>query len=178
VCAALDELHATPPPAGLPLMADEREWLNGWELVAEDAEPLLSTGLCSRPWLEQALPTLLETGRTCALEGDSFLHLDVRSDNLCLRDGRAVLVDWNLAHVGNPLLDVVAWLPSLKLEGGPEPWELVADSQGFAALLAGFFAARAGLPPPPTAPRVREFQLRQAEVALPWAAGELELPPP
>jgi Phosphotransferase enzyme family len=178
VCAALDELHTTPPPAGLPLMADEREWLNGWELVAEDAEPLLSTGLCSRPWLEQALPTLLETGRTCPLEGDAFLHLDVRSDNLCLRDGRAVFVDWNHAHVGNPLLDIVAWLPSLRLEAGPEPQELVSDSEGLAALVAGFFASRAGLPPPATAPRVREFQLRQAEVALPWAAGELELPPP
>jgi hypothetical protein len=175
---ALDEVHATPPPAGLPLLSDEREWLNGWELVAEDPEPLLSTGLCSRRWLEQALPALLETGRTCRLDGDAFLHLDVRSDNLCLREGRAVLVDWNLAHVGNPLLDVVAWLPSLKLEGGPDPWELVSDSRGLAALLAGFFASRAGLPPPTTAPRVREFQRRQAEVAMPWAARELGLPPP
>jgi len=121
---------------------------------------------------------LLEPGRTCALAGEAFLHLDVRSDNLCLRDERAVLVDWNLAHVGNPLLDIVCWLPSLKLEGGPDPWELVADSQGFAALLGGFFASRAGLPPPPTAPTVREFQRRQAEVALPWAARELGLPPP
>jgi hypothetical protein len=175
---ALDEVHATAPPAGLPLLSDEREWLNGWELVVEDAEPLLSTGLCSRPWLEQALPALLETGRTCRLDGDAFLHLDVRSDNLCLREGRAVLVDWNLAHVGNPLLDVVAWLPSLKLEGGPDPWELVSDSRGFAALMAGYFAARSGLPPPPTAPHVREFQRRQAEIALPWAARELGLPPP
>ena len=45
-----------------------------------------------------------------------------------------------------------------------------------AAVSAGLFAARVGLPPPPTAPRVREFQLRQAEVALPWAARELDLP--
>lgn len=178
VLAALDELHATPPPDDLPPIAAEREWLNGWELVAADAEPLFSTGLCSPSWLEAALPTLLETGRTCALEGEAFLHLDVRSDNLCVREERAVLVDWNLAHVGNPLLDIVGWLPSLKLEGGPDPWEVVADSQGFAALLAGFFAAGAGLPPPPTAPTVREFQRRQAQVALPWAARELGLPPP
>jgi hypothetical protein len=177
VRVALDELHATPPP-DLPPIAAEREWLNGWELVVVDPEPLLSTGLCSPLWLEAALPSLLETGRSCVLEGDAFLHLDVRSDNLCLQEGRAVLVDWNLAHVGNPLLDIVAWLPSLKLEGGPDPWELVPDSQGFAALLAGFFASRAGLPPPATAPRVREFQRRQAEIALPWAARELGLAPP
>jgi hypothetical protein len=178
VRAALDELHATPPPRDLPPIAAEREWLNGWELVAENAEPLLSTGLCEPRWLDRALPTLLETGRTCVLEGEAFLHLDVRSDNLCLQEGRAVLVDWNLAHVGNPLLDIVAWLPSLKLEGGPDPWELAPDSHGFAALLAGFFASHAGLPPPPTAPRVREFQRRQAEIALPWAARELGLPQP
>jgi hypothetical protein len=91
---------------------------------------------------------------------------------------RAILVDWNLAEVGNPLLDIVAWLPSLKLEGGPDPWELVPDSQGLAGLVAGYFAGHAGLPPPATAPRVREFQLRQAEVALPWAARELGLPQP
>jgi aminoglycoside phosphotransferase (APT) family kinase protein len=178
VRAALDKLHATPPPPDLPPIAAERDWLNGWELVAEDTEPILSTGLCSPGWLEQALPILLETGRTCVLAGEAFLHLDVRSDNLCLQEDRAVLVDWNLAHVGNPLLDIVAWLPSLKLEGGPDPWELVPDSEGFAALLAGFFASRAGLPPPATAPRVREFQRRQAEIALPWAARELGLPPP
>ena len=178
VRAALDELHATPPPPDLPPIAAERESLNGWELVAEDPEPLLSTGLCSPPWLEAALPGLLETGRSCVLEGEAFLHHDVRSDNLCLQDGRAVLVDWNFAHVGNPLLDIVGWLPSLKLEGGPDPWELVPDSQGFAALLGGYFAYHAGLPPPATAPRVREFQRRQAESTLPWAARELGLPPP
>ena len=178
VRAALEDLHSTPAPEGLPPIAAERDWLNGWELVAEDREPLLATGLCSPAWLDEALPVLLETGRTCPIEGDAFLHLDVRSDNLCLRDGQAVLVDWNLAHVGNPLLDVVAWLPSLKLEGGPDPWELVPDSEGLAALLAGFFASRAGLPPPETAPTVREFQRVQAEIALPWAAQELGLTPP
>jgi hypothetical protein len=178
VRAALDELHATPSPPGLPSMATERDWLNGWELVAEDPRPLLSTGLCSQAWLDEALPALLEIGRTCPIEGDAFLHLDVRSDNLCVWEGRAVFVDWNLAHVGYPLLDLVAWLPSLKLEGGPDPWELVSDSRGLATLLAGFFAARAGLPPEPTAPTVREFQRLQAEVALPWAARELGLPQP
>ena len=177
VQAALDELHRVEPPAGVPRIADERDWLNGWELVAADPEPLLSSGLCSREWLDAALPVLLETGRSCELDGKALLHIDVRSDNLCFRaDGTAVLVDWNLAHIGKPLLDVVAWLPSLRLEGGPDPWKVVPDSEGLAPLMAGFFAGRAGLPPPETAPRVREFQRRQAEVALPWAARELGLP--
>jgi hypothetical protein len=46
---------------------------------------------------------------------------------------------------------------------------------GLAAVLAGFFASRAGLPPPPTAPGVRAFQFAQARVAIPWALRELGL---
>jgi hypothetical protein len=175
VFAALEVVAATPPPGGVPKLEELRDHLNGWNLVAEDPEPLLSTGLCSRRWLESALPALREAAVGCDLSGGALVHLDVRSDNLCFHDGRVLLVDWNLACVGNPLVDVVGWLPSLRVEGGPEPWAILADSRGLAALLAGYFASRAGLPAPPTAPRVRPFQLAQAEVALPWAARELGL---
>ncbi len=177
VRGTLDAVHAAEPPPGLPLLEDARERLDGWPLVADDPGPLLSTGLCSAAWLDTALPVLSHASATAELAGRSLVHLDVRSDNLCVDGDRVVLVDWNLACVGNPLLDVVAWLPSLRLEGGPEPWEVVPDSRGLAALIAGFFASRAGLPPPETAPTVREFQRRQAEIALPWAARELELDP-
>ena len=176
VMRTLEELHGTPPPPGLRRLADLRDWLDGWPSVATDPEPLLATGLCSREWLAAALPSLSEASASCDLDGPSLIHLDVRSDNLCLDGERVVFVDWNLAAVGNPLIDAVAWLPSLRLEGGPEPWDVVEDSGGLAPLLAGFFASRAGLPRPATAPTVREFQLRQAEVALPWAARELNLP--
>ena len=177
VLGTLDAVHATSPPAGLPRLDAMRDRLDGWPVVAADPEPLLATGLCSREWLVSALPELARASASCALAGEALLHLDVRSDNLCLRDGRAVLVDWNLACVGNPLVDVVAWLASLRLEGGPDPWDVVSDSHGLAALVSGFFCCRAGLPPPPTAPRVRDFQRRQGEVALAWAARELGLPP-
>jgi hypothetical protein len=175
VLAALELVAATPPPAGVPELEELHERLNGWALVAEDPEPLLATDLCTRDWLESALPALNEATTGCDLSGDALVHLDVRSDNLCFYDDRVLLVDWNLACVGNPLVDVVCWLPSLRVEGGPEPWTIVPDSGGLAALLAGYFASRAGLPAPPTAPRVRPFQLAQAQVALPWAARELGL---
>jgi Phosphotransferase enzyme family len=178
VLARLEVVAATPAPPELPPLEDVRERLNGWNLVADDPRPLLSTGLVTQDWLEAALPALLDAGRACDLSGDALVHLDVRSDNLCFHEGRVVFVDWNLACVGNPLIDVVAWLPSLRLEGGPDPWHLVPESNGLAALIAGYFASRAGLPTPATAPRVRPFQRAQAEVALPWAARELGLPPP
>ena len=175
VVEALEAVHATTPPPGLPALESLREDLDGWPVVAAEPEPLLSTGICSREWLVEALPRLMQASADCDLGGDALLHMDVRSDNLCIRGDRAVLVDWNHACVGNPLLDSVAWAPSLRTEGGPEPWALVADSNGQAALIAGYFAARVGLPAPTTAPAVREVQRRQLEVALPWAARELGL---
>jgi Phosphotransferase enzyme family len=178
VLASLDALHETRPPSGLGTLASMRERIVGWGIVAEDPAPLVATGLCSRAWLDAALPELMRAGEAAELAGDELLHFDVRSDNLCFVDRLAVLVDWNLACVGNGRFDVAFWLPSLKLEGGPEPWEVLPDAGELAAAVAGFFAARTGLPPPSGAPTVREFQRAQASVALPWAACELGLPPP
>ena len=69
--------------------------------------------MCSTEWLESALPELLAASERCDVQGKAFLHLDVRSDNICIADGRAVLVDWNWACLGNPLVDLVFWLPPL-----------------------------------------------------------------
>ena len=175
---ALETLRATSPPAGLGRLEDLREQVVGWPRVSKDVEPMLSTGLCSRRWLDDALPVLVRAGNEAELAGQQLLHLDVRSDNLCFAEDRTVLVDWNLACVGNGWFDVAFWLPSLRLEGGPEPWQVLPKAGALAAVVAGFFAARAGLPAPAGAPSVREFQRRQLEVSLPWAARELGLPPP
>ena len=87
VLAALEELAATPAPSKLPSLEDLRERLNGWELVAADPKPLLSTGLVTGEWLQEALPVLLETGQTCDLAGDALIHLDVRSDTCASATG-------------------------------------------------------------------------------------------
>jgi hypothetical protein len=164
---------STPPEWLEPVAAD---WLRGgWAEIERDPEPFLSTGMSSREWLEASLPVLREAAETAPVDGDALLHLDVRSDNICLTERGAVLVDWNQACIGNPELDVAAWLPSLRLEGGPEPEEILPGRGGFASVLAGFFGSRVGLPPPPTAPQVREIQRVQLEVALDWASRELDL---
>lgn len=178
VLASLDELHATPAPAGIESLEARRREIVGWDLVAADPEPLLATGLCSPAWLDDTLPALLKAGAEAELAGDDLLHFDVRSDNLCFVGDQVLFVDWNLACTGNGGFDVAFWLPSLRLEGGPLPWEVLPDAGPLAAAVAGFFAARAGLAPPSGAPTVREFQRAQAEVALPWAAQELGLAPP
>ena len=159
VLAALAEVAATPPTGVLPALAEE-DW-SGWRVVERDPERLLRLGLVSPSWLERALPELVAADDRAPLDGSSLVHCDVRSDNLCLRDGCAILVDWNHARVGNPAFDVAFWLPSLELEGGPAPDGFGVDE--LAPVVAGFFAARAGLPPPEGAPEVRGFQLAQLE---------------
>jgi hypothetical protein len=175
VLAALDEIHGTEPPPGLPrLTLDE---LHTWREVESDPEPFLSLGLASAAWLLEALPQLLDVTDRCVVEGDAFLHLDTRSDNVCIRDGRAVVVDWNWSHRGNPAVDAAFWLPSLFAEGGPPPTQVQPDAGNLTALVSGFFAPIAGLPPPEGAPTVRPLQLAQLKVALPWAVDVLGLPP-
>ena len=58
-------------------------------------------------------------------------------------------------------------------EGGPQPWEVLPDGGAYAALVSGVWAAVVGLPPPETAPTVREIQRRQLEVSLAWCEREL-----
>lgn len=178
--SAFAGIAATPVPAHFPRLAEFESTAprvgRGWDVVAGDPTPFLSLGLCSADWLEEALPALVAS-QDVSLGGDSLLHLDIRSDNLCFTGARTVIVDWNLACTGNPLLDVAFWLPSLQFEGGPPP-EAVEPAAGiFAGIVAGFFAARAGLPNVPDAPFVRRVQREQLSMALPWAIRVLSLPP-
>jgi len=182
VLAALDALHGATPRSALPT-ADERQFgLDSWPDVATDPAPFLATGICSPEWLTNHLPALSDASAAARIDGEHVLHFDVRSDNLCLTGSRALLVDWNHACIGNPVLDTASWLPSLEVEGGPAPEDILApDIPGLseiASLLAGYFCARAGLPEIPQAPHVRRLQREQAGTALPWAARLLGLPPP
>jgi hypothetical protein len=182
VLATLDAVHATPPPAGVPPSVERQFGLDGWPDVIADPQPFLGLGICSSAWLEDHLPTLAEASASAEIGGDALLHLDVRSDNLCVRGDRAVFVDWNNASVGNPVLDTAAWLPSLHAEGGPAPHEILPDeTRGLpqlASLLAGYFSSRAGLSPIAQAPHARPLQLAQSRTSLPWAARLLGLPTP
>jgi hypothetical protein len=177
--AVLDSLalvHATPPPGHLePFPA--RDPL-GWRFVRESPGRFLALGLCSREWLVDALPILEAVANRAPIGGTALLHLDVRSDNVCFRDGSAVLVDWVAAVVGNPDLDIAAWLPSLEAEGGPAPEAILPNAPELAAWVAGFVCSRAGEPPIPEAPHVRLLQVMQSRTALPWAARALGMPPP
>ncbi|MDH4113612.1 MAG: aminoglycoside phosphotransferase family protein [Actinomycetota bacterium] len=181
VIRCLHEVAESEPPPGLPDARNSQFALDAWPDVAADPSPFLSLGLCSPAWLERHLPALSEASARAVFDGDDLLHFDVRSDNLCLLDGRARLIDWNFACIGNPVFDVAAWLPSLHAEGEPPPERILDTTDEVAAiasLLAGNFGWRGAMPDIADAPHVRPLQRKQAASSLPWAARALGLPPP
>jgi hypothetical protein len=177
VLAALEEIQGTARPVeiddGFGALFDIDE---GCQPMLADPTGALSLGVFDRTWFDRYADELAAAAAAAELDGDALLHGDVRSDNLCLRAGRAVLIDWNWASKGAPELDLASWLPSLHHEGGPEPWILLPDAGPLAALLAGFFLEHATREPIPQAPHVRRLQFDQGVVALRWACRELGVP--
>jgi Phosphotransferase enzyme family len=171
VLAQIEAMHAV--RVDLPVLIEE-----GWPRLAKDPAPFLSLGIASPQWLGEALPALVEAEASCSAEGEALTHYDIRSDNICIAASGAKLVDWAAAARGNPALDLGFWLPSLQLEGGPAPESILPGHPEVAAAVSGYFAARAGLPIIPSAPRVRDIQRAQLAIALPWAIRALGLPPP
>jgi Phosphotransferase enzyme family len=178
---ALHSLHhaltPNPLPEAEPATDSLAHLLGGWAELAATAEP--SGGLDE--WCCRNLARLaeLESGWREAVAGPTLLHCDVRSDNLLVTNGGVVLVDWPHACVGAAVFDLVAWAPSVQLEGGPRPEDLLAlsgaasavDSDVLAVLTAAFsgFLIRHSLqPPPPGLPTLRAFQAAQGAVALAW----------
>jgi hypothetical protein len=173
------EIGQSAVPSGFAGTIDGALRRHYWPELAAHPEPLYRLGVASGEWFEMAFPQLVSAESVAVVEGGSLVHGDMRSDNLCFGAEIVKVVDWNWAFVGNPDIDVVAWLPSLQLERGPPPWELKTGQAPLVARIAGFFLHHATMPPnPDVRGDLREFQRAQGSVALAWAAHELALPPP
>ena len=178
VLDTLQQVAGTASPSALGHLDDRWPRRSGWTRVAQESAPFLALGLCTPAWLEDSIGALVAAEAAAPLAGDALVHLDVRSDNMCFLHDRVVLVDWNWACRGNPAVDVAAWLPSLHLEGGPRPETILPNAPELAALMSGFFAARAGLPADDVQPSVRALQRAQLRIALSWASAALGLRTP
>jgi len=156
----------------------------------------IDSRLEAEAWLDQTLDAFI------ALEADvlhhnqpwGLIHKDIRSDNLCFRDGKLILFDWALACRGPLLFDFGFFLPSLEGEGGPVGEKLLFEyqkemacsgikfpafsAQSVAAATAGFFASRAGKPGIAALPTLRQVQRLQLGPALRLACSVLNLPKP
>lgn len=105
------------------------------------------------------------------------MHTDVRADNLLVRPtGEVVVVDWPWACRGARWLDTVMLVINVRLFGGHDVEELLADRRlladvdpaavtGVLAGLAGFFVDAARYPPPPGLPTVRALDRQAREHA-------------
>jgi hypothetical protein len=180
VVAAIDELFTDLTPCPLPeartVDDDWRDEFARWRGLAADGPP---DGLDS--WCIRHLDRLaeMESRWPEAAAGETLLHLDLRADNMLVTDDRVWILDWPWAAKGAPAFDLVAFAPSVAMQGGPAPEGLlamsaygrVADAEAVTTLVAtvtGYFLLQSLRPPPPGLPTVRDFQAAQGAVALRW----------
>ncbi|HVK20105.1 MAG TPA: phosphotransferase [Actinokineospora sp.] len=161
------------------LLADD---CRGWRKLAADPKAAAKLD----PWARHNVDRLaeLESGWADAAAGNTLLHLDTRADNLLLTESEVVVVDWAHAAVGAAWVDLIILLPSLHMQGGPDPADVwrtsplsrEVDPDATTAMLAaltGFFLHAATQPPPKNLGPVRAFQQAQGKAALAWLRTRL-----
>ncbi len=181
--AGLDQLAdaLTPAPIAITSLVEQfGEDFTGWRKLA--ADPGRYSGRLDA-WSREHLDLLvgLERGWPAHAAGDTLVHADIRADNVLLTSEGAVVLDWPHACRGPAFTDLVFFAPSVAMQGGPEPGDLLTTPKAGRAAsrdavtatvcaLAGFFTERSLQPPPPGIPTVREFQAAQGAVARRWLA--------
>jgi Ser/Thr protein kinase RdoA (MazF antagonist) len=189
VLDALARMHerCTPSPvAALPTVAEYHAGsLHGWRDLAGTG-PAAASAAEPGPaqlddWSRRNLGRLagLEAQWPAAAAGDTLLHNDVRADNVLITGAGVIFVDWPHACTGAAWFDVVAFAPSVIMQGGPDLAWLLARTPSaaradpgaitaVAAAVAGYFTRQALLPAPAGIPTVRRFQADQGRYARAW----------
>jgi aminoglycoside phosphotransferase (APT) family kinase protein len=173
----------TPSPVSAPTFQSRMSsgQFHAWRNVAETGPSALDQVAQVAPWAAQHIDGLvaLEERWEEAVSGHSLIHGDLRADNILLTPDRVVFVDWPWASVGAPWIDLLLFLPSVSMQGGPDPWDIfdhhrlgrAAPPEAIDAVLAsvaGFFVWGACQPPPPGLPTLRPFQRGQGLAAVAW----------
>lgn len=176
VVDGLQRLHEilTPSPIASTAAADGfATMINGWAELKKSMAPLDDW---SRRNIERLID--LESKTAAVVAGQTLLNFDVRADNILIAGDLVYFVDWPWARIGAPFVEWVALAPSVHMQGGPTPEELLrmasldaVDDVAINAVIAsitGFFLGHSRRPPPPGIPTVRAFQAAQGKVALDW----------
>jgi len=174
VFRALDRLATVAAPSWLPTLDADRS--DEWAAIAAAPAPFLALGLCSRTWFERAIDRLIAAERGIDLTGDTLVHNDVRSDNVCVRGERVILVDWSQACRRSPRYDLANFLLGCALEGGPDPFDVMPDGGGLAAWMAGRAARHALCETERTPAWLVRVVKRMSIIDLQWATRSLGLP--
>jgi aminoglycoside phosphotransferase (APT) family kinase protein len=184
VVAAIDRLADVLTPSPIEVRCVTEQFgadFTGWRTLAErrdrgDIDSWSSAHLDELAELERAWP------RHAA--GDTLLHADIRADNLLVTGDGIRFVDWPHACIGAAFVDVVFLAPSVAMQGGPPPDELLAMTRAGRAAgheavtavvcaMAGYLTEGSLRPAPPGIPTLRAFQAAQGEIARRWLADLL-----
>lgn len=204
----LSRFHARTPARAkevLPVAEEQIDFMalfkaeSGWKSLASPGSRAEFVALFADPdaaarWLDAHLADFVVLQAQASQIGGprSWVHLDVRSDNLLFHhSAEPLLVDFPFLAIGPALIDVSFFLPSLAGEGGPSPVEalrLYEQTSGHRfgahdiaitiATVAGFFAARAGQPELLGLPRLRWVQKLQLFPSLEWLSHSIAIEPP
>jgi len=176
VVEGLDRLHEvlTPSPIASASAADGFATLiKGWEEL-RDSKAALDN------WSSRNIERLidLEAKTPAAVAGRTLLNFDVRADNILIAGDQVYFVDWPWARIGAPFVEWLTLAPSVYMQGGPKPEEVLRMASldavddgainAVVASLTGYFIAHSHRPPPPGIPTVRAFQAAQGAIALEW----------
>ncbi|MFE5592912.1 phosphotransferase family protein [Streptomyces sp. NPDC056549] len=173
-----ESLTPSPIPEA-PQMADVHgSYLCGWAQLAEDVPADLD------PWARRNLGRLaeIEKGWLRPAHGSTLTHGDLRPDNMVMRGGEAVVIDWSYLSQAADWCDAVSLVPHLIL-AGHDPGsaeavvapllESVPDGgavTAFAAAFGGYWERSSRSPAPPNVPHLRGYQARAAGAARVWIA--------
>ena len=176
VVDGLERLHEvlTPSPIASASAADGFAGLiKGWEELSDSKAAL-------DDWSSRNFERLidLEAKAPAAVAGRTLLNFDVRADNILIAGEHVYFVDWPWARIGAPFAEWLALAPSVYMQGGPKPEEVLrmasldaVDGGAINAVIAsltGYFLAHSHRPPPQGIPTVRAFQAAQGAIALDW----------
>lgn len=145
-------------------------------LCGPDRTAFLELQLCSEKWLDNAAPQLIAAESRCDEDGMSLVHGDIRSDNICIDGDRVVFVDWSHTSRGSADHDLAGLLPTLHLEGGALPYDVMPDGAPWAAAGAATLAYRVHHDSLPD--WLVPVMIRLIAIDLSWAASSLGLPSP
>ena len=174
MATALERVAAVRAPAELPVYADATRVLVAWDQVAADPSGLPGPLVARLPELLARQDLAREVSR-----GDQLVHWDARADNVLVRAGEAVLVDWAWASRGAPWLDTLLLALDFQVQGGPDPDTFLRTSpvtrdvppehlSSMVAGMLGVFADRMRLPAPPGLPTIRAWQAHSYGAVLAW----------
>ena len=108
-----------------------------WESIAVNPENFLKLKCCSKNWLQENIEYLIRAEKSSDITGENFIHGDIRSDNICFLGSEPKFVDWSNSCIGNKNFDLINFLPTLYLEGGPNPYENLSDAGNEVISLCG-----------------------------------------